>query len=316
MSVTTSTTVIGTITSTRTITTTIVDTSTTTATTTDTTSAHEVIARHHPHTTSPAAADDDDDDCDDGIPIYAWACDGIERYSSACSCIGVTAGTITSTSTATLATPTMTVTKTTTSVVTVAATSVTTALDTVTKTTQTVVTVTVTTVPTITCSPGTQIVVNPSFEDAVDYHPSGWSTTGNLADYTYCAEDGSRCEYYTGNGGPVSSSISQTLTNACKGSKYGFSAYVGFYNSGVNSPYLTYITVTLGGVTIIPRQLTCGGPQACSTNIPNSYDWYREITAVVTVTQFDPLLVITLDSPASSEEIFDTMIDNVTLVQL
>lgn len=156
----------------------------------------------------------------------------------------------------TLATPTATVSVTEISVLTATATSLTTVLNTVTTTTQTTETDTATAEATVTCSAGAQIVSNPSFEEHNSFSPVGWSQQSSqffaLSNFGFCAEDGSRCEYFVGNGGPISGSVSQTLTAACPGATYTFSAYVGFYYSGVSSPFDTYVTVTLNGVTLLP----------------------------------------------------------------
>jgi hypothetical protein len=164
-------------------------------------------------------------------------------------------------------------------------------------------------------------VSNPSFEQHNSFSPVGWSQQSSqffaLSNFDFCAEDGSRCEYFVGNGGPISGSVSQTLTTACPGATYAFSAYVGYYYSGVSSPFDTYVTVTLNGVTVIPRQLTCGGADPCNIEPnPDNSIFYREIVGTVTVTAFNPVLVVLLDSPANSQEIYDTTLDNVQLIQM
>ncbi len=221
----------------------------------------------------------------------------------------------------TLATPTATIFVTDSSFVTVTATSPTTILSIDTTTTLTTETQTATAEATVTCSTGAQIVSNPSFEQFSSFSPVGWSQQSSksyaLLNYLFCAEDGNRCEYFVGNGGPISGSVSQTLSNACPGATYAFSAYVGYYYSGVSSPFDTYVTVTLNGATVVPRQLTCGGTDPC--NIlpnPDSSIFYRKIVGTVTVTAYNPVLVVLLDSPANTVEIYDTTLDSVQLVQI
>lgn len=163
----------------------------------------------------------------------------------------------------------------------------------------------------MTCSVGAQIVSNPSFEQHSSLSPLDWTQqpSSPLYDFGFCGEDGSQCEYFVDNNGPVSGSVSQTLTAACPGATYAFSAYVGYYNSGGSSPFDTYVTVTLDGVTIIPRQLTCGGANACNISPSQSASiFYREIVGTATVTAFNPVLVVLLDSPASSLDIYDTTV--------
>ncbi|KAE9371747.1 hypothetical protein N431DRAFT_467909 [Stipitochalara longipes BDJ] len=95
------------------------------------------------------------------IPTYASACSGAVKYASACSCIGVSAVTITAAAPSITITQSLTSTSTTTSVVSL--TSITTSFSTITTTSEDTITVSTTTTTTVILPPAVTPVGEPFF---------------------------------------------------------------------------------------------------------------------------------------------------------
>ena len=109
--------------------------------------------------------------------------------------------------------------------------------------------------------------------------------------------------------------VEQTIT-FCPNTKYAFSAYVGYYDQSIpDQLFNTTVTVTLGGATIVPTQLTCSSTSNCDLPVESGIGGYRQITGdIITPDTSTSTLKIVFDFSSITEApLYGTVLDLVTL---
>ncbi|KAL8710883.1 MAG: hypothetical protein Q9220_004688 [cf. Caloplaca sp. 1 TL-2023] len=174
-----------------------------------------------------------------------------------------------------------------------------------------------------------QRVVNPSFEDPND--GGWWSITDTARNYIYHnsneeSYDGSKGYTIWADGDSGVFTISQKV-DLCPGSKYAFSAYIGyiFFCCPSTGPFFnSNVTVFFDDQVIVPTQLSCNSAAQCNKKFINDTGLftagYRQLTAAAPLTAtsaFQTLkIVISRDSGKFELGVPETLLDLVTMTKV